>query len=141
MTGMHEDFSRRHEVASSSHRSFGCVIAACFVLLAFGPIVRGHAARPWPLAPAAVFALVALARPAVLRPLNRIWTQLGLLLNRVTSPVILGLIFFLVVTPLGWLMRRIGKDSLKLRSDPAARSYWIPRTPAGRSPASMTRQF
>ena len=138
---MHEDFNRQHEVTSSSDRSFGFVIGTFLVLVAFGPIVRGHAVRLWPLAPAAVLVLVALARPVMLRPLNRLWTRFGLLLSRVMNPVVLGLMFFVVVTPLGWLMRLAGKDSLKLRRDPEARSYWIPRTPAGPLSASMTRQF
>lgn len=73
--------------------------------------------------------------------MNRVWTQLGLLLGRVVSPVVAGLLFFLVVTPLGLLFRALGKDPLSLARNPGVNSYWINRHPPGPQPNSMLDQF
>jgi hypothetical protein len=72
---------------------------------------------------------------------NRLWLGFGMLLHRVTSPVALGIIFYVVVMPTGLLMRAFGKDILRLRHDPAAESYWIKREPPGPKPDSMPHQF
>jgi hypothetical protein len=138
---MHEDFGRAHAVRAGSDRAFGLVFAAFFLILALAPLARGNPPHLWLVVPAAAAALVALLRPRVLAPLNRVWTRIGLLLGRVLNPIVLGVMFFGFVTPLGVLMRLTGKDLLRLRRDPNARSYWIPRTPAGPSPESLTRQF
>jgi hypothetical protein len=84
---------------------------------------------------------VALLRPNVLAPLNRIWTKLGLLMATVVSPIVLGLLFFIVVTPVGLLMRLVGKDPLRLRHDSGANSYWIVRQPPGPPGDTMRDQF
>ena len=138
---MHEDFSRAHTVKTSSNRAFGLVMAVFFLIVTGLPLVRGHAARWWTLIPAVAFAALALVRPAALAPLNWVWTRFGLLLHRGVSPVVLAAVFYGAVAPLGLLMRAAGKDPLRLRRDPAAASYWIPRTPPGPSPESMRQQF
>ena len=74
--------------------------------------------------------MVAWLSPAALAPLNRVWTRFGLLLHRIVSPVVLGVMFFVVVTPMGLVMRALGKDPLRLRFDREARSYWIDRRTA-----------
>ena len=96
---------------------------------------------PWLSAIALAFLLVSLARPQLLAPLNRAWTQLAMLLYYVTNPIILGLIFFLIVTPLGLLMRWAGQDNLHPRPDRTAKSYWIRRDPPGPPPETMKNQF
>jgi hypothetical protein len=138
---MREGFTRGHDVKGSSDRMFGLVMAVFFALLGFGPLVRGHAIRWSAVAVSLAFALLALARPATLRPLNYLWMKLGLLLNRVTSPIVLGVLFYLVITPFGLVMRVFGKAPLQLKRDPSAATYWIPRTPSTSTPASMTQQF
>jgi hypothetical protein len=90
---------------------------------------------------AALFLLAALVRPQVLAPLNRGWTRFGLLLHKITNPVTLGLVFFLAVTPTALIMRAMGKDPLRRRLDPAARTYWIDRRPPGPQPETMKLQF
>jgi len=95
----------------------------------------------WSIAAAAAFALLALAVPRALAPLNRAWTAFGDLLHRIVSPVALGILYYGVVTPTGLLMRLAGKDPLRLRFDPAARSYWIERRPPGPPPESLKDQF
>lgn len=131
----------REEVRRSSDRSFGVVFAAAFLVIALFPLVRGGEPRLWALAVAAAFLGAALIRPALLAPLNRLWFRFGLLLGRVTNPLIMGLVFFLVITPMAVIMRLRGKDPLRLRPDREAKSYWIERVPPGPAPASMTNQF
>jgi len=129
------------KVKRSSNRTLGIVFAAFFTLIAFLPMLRGHAARRWALPVAGIFLVVAIAAPGVIEPLNRAWTALGALLHAVVNPIVLGVLFYLIFTPFGWLLRRMGKDFLRLRPEPEADSYWIPRVPAGPKPETMVRQF
>src|SRR5262245_19788885 len=78
---------------------------------------------------------------AALAPLNKSWTKLGVLPYRIVSPVVMAFLFYVIVTPMGLLMRMLGKDTLRLRRDPDAASYWIHRTPLGPAPESMKNQF
>jgi hypothetical protein len=105
------------------------------------PLGGGGAVRGWAIVVAAASLATALLRPSLLAPLNRLWTWVGLLLHRVVSPLVLGVLFFLVVTPVGLLMRARGKDPLRLRSDRVSNSYWIERRPPGPAPDSMRNQF
>jgi predicted membrane metal-binding protein len=140
---MHEDFTRTETVKGSSDRSFGFVMAAFFALLALFPLLHGplSSIRWWALVVAAAFLALALLWPAPLRPLNRAWLKLGLLLSKIVSPIVMMVLFYATVTPIGVLMRWAGKDPLRLRRDPAATSYWIPREPPGPAPNSMKQQF
>jgi Saxitoxin biosynthesis operon protein SxtJ len=137
----HEDFSRQEDIKPSSDRSFGLVIATFFLIITFWPLIHAEAVRWWALAVAAAFAVVALVWTAALAPLNKCWTKLGILLYRIVSPIVLGLLFYVTVTPIALIMRLLGKDPLRLRRDPDAASYWIDRTPPGPGPESMTNQF
>lgn len=137
----HEFGARTQTTESSSDRSFGLVFAGFFTLLAgYG---WWHASGRWPiwLGIAIVFLVAALAWPSVLGPLNRLWTKLGYLLGRIVSPVVLGLIFFVVMTPLAMLMRLLRKDALRLRGESGAGSYWIVREPPGPPGDTMRDQF
>jgi hypothetical protein len=137
----HEDLSREQHVESSSDRSFGLVFAGAFFLICCWPLLHQEPPRWWALAPATVFALVALLRPTLLTWLNRQWTRLGILLGKVISPVALGILFYGVITPIGVIARLAGKDPLRLRRDAGATTYWIERQPPGPPPGSMARQF
>lgn len=128
-------------VKRSSNRTFGFVFAAFFALIALLPVLRGHPVRRWALPSSAIFLLAAWTAPRLLAPLNRAWTGLGALLHAVVNPLVLGVLFYLVFTPFGWLLRRMGKDFLRLRPAPEAPTYWIPRQPPGPRPESMSRQF
>lgn len=140
--GVHHEFQPGHgAVEGSSDRSFGLVFAGFFTLLA---AYNGwHAGRAWPwlIALAALFLAVALIKASLLAPLNKLWTKLGLLLGAIVNPIVLGLLFFLVFTPIGALARLLGKDFLGLKRKPEAESYWISRDPPGPEPASMKDQF
>jgi hypothetical protein len=137
----HESYERREEVRGSSDRAFGAVFSVVFAIIGLLPMAFGGGARLWSLVVAAIFALIAMARPVLLAPLNRLWLRFGLLLHRIVSPLILGIMFYLVVTPMGLLMRAVGKDLLRLKFDSALQSYWIERTPPGPAPESMKDQF
>ena len=93
------------------------------------------------LAAAAVFLVLAIAAPRLLRPLNRLWHRFGLLLARFMNLLVLGLLFYFVITPMGLIMRMAGKDPLRLRWRPEADSYWIERAPPGPKPETMKNQF
>lgn len=113
-----------------------------FGLVGVWPLLFGDSAvRIWALAIAVAILAVTLIAPRRLGPLNRLWTKFGLRLNRLANPIIMGLIFFLTVTPTALIFRLLGKDPLKLKFDPSADSYWIHRNPPGPSPESMSEQF
>jgi hypothetical protein len=138
---LHEDLHRRQEGRGSSDRSFGIVFGIFFVLVGLSPLRSHHSVRWWAFPLAGLFLATAFLKPGWLRPLNRIWTKLGILMGRVVSPVITALLFYLVVTPTGLLFRLFGKDPLRLAFEPGAKSYWIERKPPGPLPETMTNQF
>lgn len=137
----HENLSRQEHVEGSSDRTFGFVFAIVFVILAAWPLMSGGRPRWWVLGIAAAFALVAALRPSLLAVLNRWWMKFGLLLSHIVSPIALAVLFYGVFTPIGGLMRLVGKDPLKLRRDQSAASYWTPRQPPGPTSDSMNQQF
>jgi hypothetical protein len=138
----HERIAGTDEIEGSSDRSFGLVFAGFFALVAVLPLLSGKPMRWWAVGVALVFLAVTLGRPILLRPLNRLWTRLGLLLGKVTTPIVVGLIFYAVITPVGWLKRMFGgADSLHLEFEPDKASYWIERNPPGPAPDSIKHQF
>lgn len=126
---------------SASDRAVGFVLATASALIGLAPLLRGHAVRPWALAVAAVLLLAALVRPRWLRPVNRAWMGFGAVANAIVTWVLMALMFYLVITPLGWALRWTGRDLLRLRLDPALRSYWLERRPPGPPPETMKNQF
>ena len=138
---VHETTHRDAPAKISSDRSFGLVFAAVFAIVAVWPLIHGEDVRWWGLAVGAAFLLIALTIPRILNPLNRVWAAFGLLLHKIVSPVIMGAIFFVAVTPTALLMRILGKIPMQLRFDPKASSYWIVRTPPGPAGDTMKNQF
>lgn len=124
-----------------SNRSFGWTFTGIFVIAGAYGLWKGGAALSWLLALAAVTALVTLTRDTWLTPLNRAWMAFGELLGRVVSPIVLGLIFFGVFSPVGYVMRLMGRDAMARAFDPAARSYWIERNPPGPADHSYRNMF
>jgi Saxitoxin biosynthesis operon protein SxtJ len=129
------------DVRPSSDRSFGLVFTAVFAIAGLAPLWSGRPVRWWALAVGAAFLLAAWLRPSALTLLNRAWLQVGHAISRVTSPIVLGILFYGVFTPYGWTMRLFGRDRLHLRFDRTASSYWMLRQPPGPSADSMSRQF
>lgn len=112
-----------------------------FTAIALLPLAKGHAGRWWALPIAGLFLLITLVRADWLGPLNRVWTAFGILLGKIVGPVAAGVVFFGVMTPVGWLARLAGKDFLRLRFDRDANSYWLKREPPGPEPETMKHQF
>jgi predicted membrane metal-binding protein len=125
----------------SSDRNFGFVFAAVFTLIGCWPLWHFESPRWWALIIAAAFTLLALIRPQVLRHLNRAWLALGKLMHRVVSPIVMGGVFFLCVTPTAYIMRIRGKDLLSLKRRPDLNSYLIDRKPALSDLESMKLQY
>ncbi len=137
----HEDFGREAPAKTGSDRAFGFVFAVVFAIIGLWPLIASAAPRLWALGVAAAFLLAALLFPKALGPLNRLWFKFGLLLHRIVSPLVMGMLFFVAVTPVALIMRLLGKDVLNLRFQRGAKSYWIERTPPGPAPDTMRRQF
>jgi len=140
----HESYRDDELGAAGSDRAFGCTVGS--IALAIGAIKAAFAGTVtlWTLAILAVGAallLFGIAAPARLTRLHRLWLKLGMLMAAVVNPVVLAVLFLLVVTPMAWLMRLVGKRPLRLGADPAAASYWIPRDKLAEGQSSMRRQF
>ena len=116
-------------------------MAAFFLAIAVYPAFFAQSPRLWATTIAAALFSAAMLTPKVLARPNRLWTRLGLLMSGIISPVALAVLFFGVITPYGWLMKRCGKSFIPTQFDPVAESYWIPREPAGPAPESLRNQF
>jgi len=115
------------------------VFTVVFSLIGLLPLWRGASPRWWAVGVAAVILLLALVWPRALAPANRIWLRIGLLLHRIVNPIVMGVIFYLVVTPFGYVMRLRRKGLTdRLRPDKDAKTYWIQRNDAS---SSMNQQF
>ena len=115
------------EIKIGSNKSFGIVFFIVFLLIAIYPLINNGDLRMWALVIAIIFFILGLINSKVLTPLNKLWFKFGLLLGKIVSPLIMGIIFFLVVTPTALIMRIIGKDLLNLRFN-NKKSYWIEKT-------------
>ncbi len=111
----------------SSNRSFGIIFFIVFLLIAIYPLINNEELRIWSLIIAIIFLILGLLKSKILTPLNKLWFKFGLFLGKIVSPMIMGLIFFLVVTPIAFLMRIIGKDLLNLKFN-KNKTYWIEKT-------------
>jgi hypothetical protein len=141
--GFYENLRRDEIVAPPSEKSFGITFAVVALLLAVWLWWRKDLAA-WALvslAASAGFLAAGFLAPRLLRPLNLLWLRVGLLLHKVVNPLLMGLLFFAVFTPMGVLMRLGGKDFLRLKFRDGNASYWISRAEAGGAPGSMRNQF
>ena len=139
--GLHENFSRDDGVQAGSERGFGFVFAIVFATIGLWPLLDDGPVRVWALAAGGAFLAAGLLLPAVLKPLNRVWFLFGMALHKIVNPLVMGLLFFLTVTPIALMMRVAGKDPLRRKFDPGAESYWIKREPPGPAPDTMRQQF
>ena len=118
---------RNTEIKIGSNKSFGIVFFIVFLLVALYPLINNGDLRIWSFIIAIIFLILGLINSKVLTPLNKLWFKFGLLLGKVVSPLIMGIIFFFVVTPTAFLMRIIGKDLLNLKFN-NKKTYWIEKT-------------
>tara|TARA_Y100000741_G_scaffold291183_1_gene231337 strand:- start:85 stop:468 length:384 start_codon:yes stop_codon:yes gene_type:complete len=115
------------DIKTSSNRSFGIVFFVVFLLIALYPLIKGSDIRIWSLIISFIFFALGLINSNLLTPLNKQWFKFGLFLGKIISPLIMGIIFFIVVTPIGIIMRLLKKDLLNLKYD-KKESYWIEKT-------------
>ena len=108
----------------SSNRSFGIVFFVVFLLIALYPLANSEEIRIWSAIISLIFLALGLFNSKILTPLNKLWFKFGIFLGKIISPIIMGIIFFLVVTPIGLLMRSLGKDLINLKYN-NNKSYWI----------------
>ena len=113
------------EIKLGSNRSFGIVFFIVFLLIAIYPLINQGEIRIWSLIISFLFLFFGLLNSKILTPLNKLWFRFGLFLGKIISPIIMGVIFFLVVTPIGLIMRLFRKDILNLKLNNKKNSYWI----------------
>ena len=113
-----------NNVNISSNRSFGIVFFILLIILAFYPLINNGEMRISFLLISIIFLVLGLINSKILSPLNKLWYKFGILLGKIFSPIIMGIIFYLVVTPIGLIMRLIGKDVLNLKYQ-KKKTYWI----------------
>ena len=115
------------DIKISSNRSFGIVFFIVFLLIATYPLLNGNDVRVWSLLISFGFLILGLINSKILSPLNKLWFKFGLILGKIISPLIMGIIFFVVVTPIGIVMRVLKKDLLNLKYN-QKETYWIKKT-------------
>lgn len=127
--------------AGSSDRQFGLLAGCLLAAAAAWPMLRGGSLRVGLLAGGVALLFLGVVWPRVLKPVNRLWLLLGIALGRVTNPLVAGLLFLVLITPLGLLLRRMGRLSVRLRRDLPARSYWQETSDAASPAERMHFQF
>ena len=125
------------DIKIGSNKSFGIVFAIVFSLIALWPLIKGHEIRLWSLTISIIFLTLGLMNSKILTPLNKLWFKLGIFLGNFIAPIIMGIIFFFVVTPTGIIMKLFRKDLIKLKKN-NDNSYWIEKKD---TKSSMTNQF
>ena len=132
------EFDQHIGTEASSEKSFGVVFAAVFILIALYPLLDGGDPHLWAVGIALLFVVAAYLTPSLLAQPNRLWFKLGMALGAVVAPIVMGLVYFTTVVPVGLIMRLMGKDLLQKKMDADAKSYWIERKqPVG----TMKNQF
>ena len=120
-----------------SNRNFGIVFFIVFLIIALWPILKQNEIRIWSLIISFIFFVLGLINSKLLAPLNKLWFKFGILLGNIIAPIVMGIVFFLVVTPTGLIMRFFRKDILKLKKN-SSDSYWINKDNTN---SSMRNQF
>ena len=114
----------KNKIKIGSNRSFGVVFFIVFFLISIYPLFNNGSVSYWSLILSLAFLILGLLNSKLLYPLNFIWFKFGILLGRIVSPIIMGVIFFLVVTPTSILLKIFGKDVLKLKYN-NSKTYWL----------------
>tara|TARA_B100000686_G_scaffold80426_1_gene86773 strand:+ start:497 stop:892 length:396 start_codon:yes stop_codon:yes gene_type:complete len=128
----------KSKIKIGSNRNFGLVFFFVFLIVAMWPLLNGETPRIWSLIIAIIFLILGLINSKILTPLKILWFKFGLFLGGIVSPVVMGIVFFFVITPIGLFMRLIGKDLLNSKLDNNKKSYWIIRD---KVKSSMKQQF
>ena len=134
---MSDKVANSSKIKMGSNRSFGLVFCIIFLLIGLYPLIKAESISIWAILVSLIFLILGLLNSKFLTPLNILWTKFGELLGRVIGPLVMGLIYFLIITPIGLLMRLIGKDLLNTKFS-KVHSYWIKRD---KNIGTMKRQF
>ena len=118
---------KNQKIKIGSNRNFGIVFFIVFLIIAFWPLLNSNEINYWSLAISITFLILGLANSKILTPLNKIWFKFGILLGNVIAPIVMGIIFFLIVTPTSIIMKILGKDVLNLKKN-NNNSYWIEKS-------------
>ena len=127
-----------NKIKISSNRNFGLVFFIVFLIVSTWPLTNEEPVRIWSTIISLVFLILGLMNSKLLTPLNKLWFKFGMILGAIIAPIAMGVVFFLVVTPIGLIMKIMGKDLLNKKYDKKKRTYWIKRDT---SIGSMKRQF
>ena len=115
------------EIKIGSNKSFGIVFFIVFFIIALFPLINNSEIRIWAVIISLIFLILGLINSKILTPLNKAWFKFGIFLGKIISPLVMGVIFFIVITPIGLLMRLLNKDLLNLKFNKTS-SYWIEKT-------------
>ena len=115
------------DIKIGSNRSFGIVFFIVFLLIAIYPLINQGEIRVWSVLISLLFLILGIINSKILTPLNKAWFKFGIFLGKIISPIVMGVIFFLVVTPIAFLMRILKKDLLNLKYNKNS-SYWVEKT-------------
>jgi hypothetical protein len=127
----------RSQIKISSNKSFGLVFFVVFLAISIYPVFYNEDLRIWSAIVSLVFLILGIMNSKILTPLNKIWFRFGILLGKIVSPIVMGIVYFGVVLPTSLIMRSLGKDLLKLKKD-KKKTYWVESTS---SKSSMKNQF
>ena len=128
---------KNNKIKIGSNRSFGIIFSIVFLIIAIWPLLSTSEIRYWSLVISVIFLILGLIKSKILTPLNKIWFKIGITLGNLISPLVMGIVFFLVVTPTSIIMKILGKDLLNLKKN-NNKSYWIEKK---KQNTSMKKQF
>ena len=121
----------------TTNKSFGIVFFIFFLIISIYPLINHVEIRKWSLVLSVIFLALGLINSKILNPLNNMWFKFGILLGKIISPLVMGVIFFFIVTPISIIMKILGKDILSLKKN-NKKSYWIEKSPIK---SEMKNQF
>jgi len=128
----------KSNIKISSNRNFGLVFFFIFLVVSIWPLTHNESPRIWSAIISLAFLILVLTRSKLLTPLNRLWAKFGIILGSIIAPIVMGVVFFLVITPIGLVMKIIGKDLLSIKYDKKKETYWIKRD---KPTSTMKQQF
>ena len=129
---------KKSKIKISSNRNFALVFFVVFLIVGLWPLTFGYPIRIWSTVISLVFLILGLMNSKLLTPLNKLWFKFGMILGAIVAPIVMAAVFFLVVTPIGLIMRVMGKDLLGKKYNKEKQTYWIKRS---QSFGDMKRQF
>ncbi len=128
----------KSNIKISSNRNFGLVFFFIFLVVSIWPLTHNESPRIWSTIISLAFLILVLTRSKLLTPLNRLWAKFGIILGSIIAPIVMGVVFFLVITPIGLVMKMIGKDLLSIKYDKKKETYWVKRD---KPTSTMKQQF